>query len=267
MRKYLKAVLITALVAVAVIIASWLLLYSIFGNTWLFGGLKGVLMTLRINARPNPEGPDIKNRRAKFVAQIESAFVRLMANSDFTFSETSSHDICYDGSYSWLNLGYSNTEYAHRCTLSLTRFYGFNGNFRDKMIEFEQRVIAEGWNSPANAAYNPDKPMESYMRSYYDSPNSLYRRLLREGSMRATVDSVAGPIGYHSAQFQMLIRWAERTSQYADSLNSWVRSHGGAGKRFFDKSDLHDGYEVLKKVTQDHQYVLAVTINGHYFED
>jgi hypothetical protein len=82
-----------------------------------------------------------------------------MANTEFVAYETSSQDICYDGTHNQTRVD----EFAHRCTLRLTRFYGFDDSFRDKMIEFEHRVLAAGWDRG-----RWDGPMENYMTNYYD---------------------------------------------------------------------------------------------------
>ena len=252
MRRYLKVVLITA----AIIIATAPLLALAFVYVGLHGGIRGTILSLK--PRPNLERADIKETRTKLRAEIESAFVHIMAHSEFIAYETSSQDICHDGTHNTLRVD----QFAHRCTLRLTRFYGFDDSFRDKMIEFEHRVLSEGWNVGRWGG-----SMENLMTNYYD-----VRHLRNNPSM--AVDFVLRPHGYYSdsGQLTMRIEWAERASQRngvgVNSLN--VVQTGFTTSfppPFFRQLKLHEGHEVLAKVTRDHKYVLAVAIYGHYFQD
>jgi len=248
MRRYLNVVLITAAIMIVTApILAWAFLYVGFR-----GGIRGTILSLK--PRPNLERDDIKERRSKLRVEIDSAFVEVMANTEFVAYETSSQDICYDGTHNQTRVD----EFAHRCTLRLTRFYGFDDSFRDKMIEFEHRVLAAGWDRG-----RWDGPMENYMTNYYD-----VRHLRNNPSM--AVDFVARPRGYHSdsGKLQMKIAWAERASQRngvgVNSLNVVQRYFTVP---FFEQLNLREGNEVLEQVTRVHKYVLDVAIHGNYFRD
>jgi hypothetical protein len=252
MRRYIMAALITAaIVIVATPLLGLALIYVGF-----HGGIRGAILSL--TPRPNLERDDIKGKRAKLRAEIESAFVEVMANTEFVAYETSSHDICYDGTHTSVRVD----QFAHRCTLRLTRFYGFDDSFRDKMVDFERRVLAGGWDFPRWGGW----PMEGYMKNYYD-----VRHLRKNPSM--AVDFVARPGEYHfdDGKLAMRIAWAERASQRdgvgANSLYAVQRSSSSLTPKFLEQSNVHDADEVIERVTRDRRYVLAVAIYGHYFED
>jgi len=252
MRRYLKVVLITA----AIMIVTAPLLALAFLYVAFHGGIKGTFLSLK--PRPNLERADIKERRSKLRAEIESAFAHIMDKSDFIVFETASYDACYKGTHT----SPMPDNFAHRCTLRLTHFYGFDDPFRDKMIEFEHRVLSEGWNVGRWGG-----SMENLMKNYYDV------RHLRNNPTMA-VDFVLRPNGYYSdnGQLTMRIEWAERESKRdgvgVNSLN--VAQTGFTTSfqpPFFRQLKLHEGNEILAKVTRDHKYVLAVAIYGHYFQD
>jgi hypothetical protein len=256
MRKYLKIALITAVI----IIVIGPLLALAFLYVGLHGGLRGAMLSLK--PRPDLERADIKGKREKLRAEIESAFVRVMGNTEFIAREASSYDVCYDGVHTWTMVD----EYAHRCTLRLTRFYGFDDSFRDKMIAFEHRILAAGWDQGRTFRFKSGYPMEYYMTNYYDVRHGRHPTVAD-----VPVQVVARPLGYHSdsARLQMEIVWAEQEARSngiaVNALNLVQRS--SAYVKFFEQLDLREGSEVLAEVTRGHKYVLALAISGHYVDD
>jgi len=134
------------------------------------GGICGTI--LRMKPRPNLESPGIKRDKAGLEADLDDAFQRVVANMDFAHYGESKHDICNSGENNFMR----SQGYAHRCTLQVTRFYGFDGDFRQRMIDFEKGIIAAGWhfglgNGDGRSRF-PSDSMEDYMLSYYDArPN------------------------------------------------------------------------------------------------
>jgi hypothetical protein len=89
----------------------------------------------------------------------------------------------------------------------------------------------------------PPDTMEFYIKNYYDArPN-------------VTVERIPKPIYYSDvAKLAMTIEWAERATRDRD-LSPYL------------DSNLLAHLDVLRRVTQVHQYILEVGIYGHYFED
>jgi hypothetical protein len=187
-----------------------------------------------------------------------------MANAEFMAYEVSSQDQCYDATYGLLPYdGYAgmrprfnahDDDYAHRCTLHVTRFYGFDDSFRDKMVDFERRLLAAGWNIPIYSG----ESIEFYMTHYYDTrlPNT-------------TVDRVPRPTRYYSDSAQLMIRiaWTERGSQTGALALTGMQYVNESVFPFFRQGDFHEERQVFSKVTRDHKYVLAMSIEGHYFQN
>ena len=59
------------------------------------GGIKGTYLSLK--PRPNLERADIKEKRTKVRAEIETVFANIMDKSDFIAVDTAVHDVCYKG--------------------------------------------------------------------------------------------------------------------------------------------------------------------------
>ena len=101
------------------------------------------------------------------------------------------------------------------------------------------------------------------MKHYYDTRE-------RRNNPSMAVDFVAHPAGYHSdtAQLQMRFAWAERESKRDGvGVNSLYVVQRYSTVPFFQQLNLRDGNEVLEQVTRNHKYILAVAIDGHYFQD
>jgi hypothetical protein len=243
MRKYRTASLILlAVVSLPLLVIAYL--YIMING--------GIANTIR-NLRPGPDLADaaLKSDRTKLAAEIDSAFQSVVANPSFTYYATSTHDRCYSGQ----NNFHMTEGFAHRCALRLTRFYGFDGDFRQGMIDFEKRSLAAGWKLGRNYSTIPSEQNMAYMMiHYYDvRPN-------------VTVDQIARPLGYNRGNLVLVVGWAERTTKYFDSLAAIQRMDLG-GLASYDQTSFQSGNEFFRSATQDHRYILGVAIDGHYFEN
>jgi hypothetical protein len=247
MRK--PATWVIVLVGIAVVLP---LLAVAFFYVALNGGVYGTILNMK--PRPDPDSPGINRDRAKLEADIDAAFQRVVANTDLAYYETSKDDACYDG----VNNFKISDGYAHRCRLRVTRFYGFDGDFRQKMIDFEKGIIAAGWHfelGNGDGRYtHPSDSMESYMLVYYDT------------RPYGTVDHVAGPLGYSKGAFDLRIKWAERNTTDRRSLKD-LQSVTENMTRYYKQQSLQDVDDLFRRVTRDHRYVLAIAIEGNYFEN
>jgi hypothetical protein len=235
----------------AVVVALPLLAVMSF-YVFLNGGIYGTILTMK--PRPNLESPGIKRDRARLEADLEGAFQRIGADMDFTHHEESKHDVCYRGENNFMR----SEGYANRCTLQVTRFYGFDGDFRQKMIDFEKGIIAAGWHfglGNGDGRYSfPSDSMEDYMLHYYDArPN-------------VTVDQIAGPLGYSKGPFDLRIKWAERNTTQRLSLKLLQNATENPGG-FYDDRNFQNIDDLFRRMTRDHRYVLAIAIKGNYFEN
>ena len=154
------------MIVLGAVVVALPLLAVMFFYVFLNGGIYGTILTMK--PRPNLESPGTKRDRARLEADLDGAFQRVSANMDFARYEESKHDVCYSGENSFMR----SEGYANRCTLQVTRFYGFDGDFRQKMIDFEKRIIVAGrhfglGNGDGRDCF-PNNSMEYYMLNYYD---------------------------------------------------------------------------------------------------
>jgi hypothetical protein len=237
-----------ALIILAAIVAVPFLAYGAF--ILLLNG--GIANTIR-NLKPEPimERASIKSARDELTGNIDSALHLIGANNEFIAFATAKDDRCYKGQNN-----YKVTQgYAHRCTLRLTRYYGFDGDFRQMMLDFEKTLLKLGWKAGLS-----DDPiarmqnMEYMMTNYYDR---------RPG---VSVDSIPAPSGYNARGLTLELGWADRQTKNLFRLehSQHVPFHAG---HLYQRPELVNVDEAFQKAVLDTRYVIAVAVYGHYFEN
>lgn len=231
----------------AIGLLAFLVSLPLFGAAWFFIGMSGGIYSIILNmkSRPTLDSPDLRRNRTKLEAQIDGDFGRAVPNEGVVHYETSLQDSCYDGTNNWKR----RDGFAHRCTLRATRFFGFDGDFRKAMLDFETGLFAAGWHFNIH-------DMEWTLTNYYDAVTRNFH----------TVDYIPNPYPYYKGGLALEIRWAERDSQRLLDLKN-IQAHGMGENNFYDQRKLTDAADVFRKVTQDHRYILAIAISGHYFEN
>ena len=183
---------------------------------------------------------------------IDAALDAIGTANDFIPYATAMDDECYDGQHNFQVV----TEYAHRCSLRLTRFFGFDGDFRQKMINFEKYVITTGWNHGYIDFYSKSASrtgnMEYIMINYYDK------------APHRSLEFIPTPGGYHNSKLIMGIAWAEKSSTTISNFDySQKDTRGG----FYNNRSFVNVREVFDNATREHRYLISVAIWGNYFEN
>ena len=233
-----------------------LILFSsvlVVGAAWFYvamnDGIYSIISSMR--SRPDLDSPDLRRSRARLAEQIDADFSRAIGNQGYAGYQTSTQDTCYDGTNNWKH----QDGFAHRCTLRLTYFYGFDGDFRKTMLDLKKGLLAAGWqynihgmewsltnNSAVAQDRTTDRPPNQY-------PDYIYP--------------------YYKGGLTLDIAWAERGSTSLFHLKNIQAPGMGliSGNNFYDRRKLLDVSDVFQEVTRDHTYILAVAIIGHYFEN
>jgi len=226
-----------------------LLSVPLFGTALIFiamsGGVHGIILSMK--SRPDLDSPDLKRNRAALEERIGADFSRAIPSEGLVHYEASTQDACYDGANNWKHVD----GFAHRCTLRVTNFYGFDGDFRKTMLDFEKRLLSAGWHSNIH-------DMEWTLTQYDAVALSL-----------RTVDRLPNPYPYYKDGFTLDICWAERGSRilfYLKNIQAhdmgWIKENN-----FYDQRKLIDAGDIFREVTRDHRYILGIAISGYYFEN
>jgi hypothetical protein len=227
----------------------FLLSLPVFGAAWVYVAMNGGIYSIILNmkSRPDLDSPDLTRSRTRLEEQISTDFSRAIPSEGFVHYATSTQDACYDGANNWKH----QDGFAHRCTLRVANFYGLDGDFRKTMLDFEKGLLAAGWRFNIHDM--------TWTLAHYDVVTQNHQ----------TVDHLPNPYPYYKGGFTLDICWAERgSSRLFDLKNIQAHNMGWVSENnFYDQRKLTDASDVFRKVTQDHRYILAIAISGHYFEN
>lgn len=252
-RKWKKIVVIAVFIVIAIPFLGYLLLVISFS-----GGISGVISDLK--SAPNPESSNLVSKRNAARNSINSSFTELDSKIGFTSYAVATHDRCYEGQNNWK----VHDGYAHRCTYRVTKFYGFNGDFRQKIINFEQQIMNSGW----KPAYSSGFPIKEIMEQYYDKyygPDKTTPRNFPEGYL---VSSLPTPTsGYLKDKNVLEVEYAEKATEDLFQIEYAQNVSRDTLIETYDKKDFQDINLIFQKITQEDKFILVISIQEDYFEN
>jgi hypothetical protein len=210
------------------------------------GGIGGLISNLK--PAPNPNSSAMNAKREAVTAEINQSFDELQNILHYNYYETATHDYCSRGDNNYKR----SDGYAYRCSLRITKFYGFNGDFRQQMINFEQKIINIGWNPPS---YRPDNPCEKMLEEYYDSyPGKLVS------------DLPSSDCSYEIDGLSQESKLAEQETSSFILQNAIQKVSGGSYDEIYDEKNFQDSSLVIKMITDIDRFVLIISIQKNYFQ-
>jgi hypothetical protein len=246
-----KAIVISSLVLTVVAIPP-LFLY-VYLPFVLSGGIEG--MRKRRIPAPDLKNPTIINRRTSMKNDIEATFKVLDTVPGFTRYAIATHDQCYQGEANWKIVD----SYAHRCEFRATHFYGFNGDFQAQMIKFEMLLNHHGWTSPDHSS------IQRILTDY----NDLHRgyRVPAVRMRKHLVSDLPTPGPYRQNGLTMVVGYAEKETDDLIRLDLIQKIYTSLGTTTNNVQELQDVKAVFGEITRSCRYVLAISIDGTYFEN
>jgi hypothetical protein len=211
------------------------------------GGIDGLISNLK--PAPNPNSSAMNATREAATTEINQSFDELQNILHYNYYEMATHDICSKGSSSWKR----SDGYAYRCSLRITKFYGFNGDFRQQMIGFEQKIISIGWTPPS---YSPDNPCKKMLEEYYDPyPGKL-------------VSDLPGfDCSYKKDGLSLEPAFAEKETRSFILQNAVQKVSGHSYDEIYDEKNFQDSSLVTKMITSTDGFVLIISIQKNYFQN
>lgn len=211
------------------------------------GGINGLISNLK--PAPNPNSSAMNAKREAVTAEINQSFEELQNILHYAYYETATHDYCSRGDNNYKR----SDGYAYRCSLRITIFFGFNGDFRQQMIDFEQKIISIGWVPPS---YGPDNPCEKMLEEHYDPyPGKL-------------VSDLPGfDCSYEKDGLSLEPEFAEKETRSFILQNAVQKVSGGSYDEIYDEKNFQDSSLVTKMITDTDRFVLIISIQKNYFQN
>jgi hypothetical protein len=139
------------------------------------------------------------------------------------------------------------TGVAQRCEYGMSRIYGFDGDFRQKMIDLEDKILSFGWKTDSINKREVKYIMEEYYDKYYGKEPPPYN--FPGGYF---VSSLPKPAGWIRGREKIGLTYVERAT--AQSKDKW------------DETTMRVSPS-LRDVLAKHEYALTMTIRGLYFRN
>ncbi len=254
--EYNKKKLNIKIIIGTVVILAILIPLSLFAYVYISfsGGIKGVIN--EFTPAPNPQSASLNNKRSHAKESINSSFANIQKITSFDYFATSVHDRCDKGQYNYK----VKDNYTYRCTVRITKYYGFNGDFPSEIIGFENKIINDGW-KPAYTGKHPIKEIiDEYYNKVRDNPNNYHDSTL--------VSGLPTPYsGYKKEDNALFVEYAERDSTDLSGLDFTQNVAFGTLDVIHDKKEFQNIPQVFGQITKKDKYVLAVSIQQDYFSN
>lgn len=252
-KKWKKILIITSLIIIVIPLIGYLLLVISFS-----GGINGIISGLK--SAPDPKSAAITEKRNSIKNDIDTEFDQLEKSFISSQMKDSTYDNCYKGQNNWK----VHEGYAHRCDYRVTRYYGFNGDFRQKMLELEQVLFRLKW-QPSNGTSNQ---LSYYIKNYYDQyygdknpqVSANFGGTYLVSSLPTVID------GYSKNGIGIDIAYGEKDSKD----NYGLETAPGFSKRgfpFFENKDFIDVKSAIAEINKNDKYVVAISFEKNYFQN
>jgi hypothetical protein len=250
--RWKRIVILIALIIVAIPILGYLLLVISFS-----GGIDGVLSDLK--SAPDPKSSKVTAKRNISIEDIEREFSHVEEASNLTSHTSSTYDNCYKGQNNWK----VKEGYAHRCDYRITRYYGFSGDFRITMLEFDKDIKAIGWQTTSDRS-GLSYVINNYYDQYYGNKDAQVNSNFGGTYLVSDMPKVYG--GYTTNGISMSMAYVERSTKDLYDLES-AQGFSMQGFPFYQDKQFKDIKTVFNEITSNNTFVLAISLQKNYFEN
>lgn len=221
------------------------------------GGIDTIISDLK--PAPNPKSSSVSAKRNSAKSDIEAAFSQLGQATGLSAHTSATYDHCYEGENNWKR----KDGYAHRCDYRVTKYYGFNGDFRQTMLDLEQQLFKQQWQ-----VLSDTNQLSFYIENYYDQYYGSKDRqaIVSFGDTYLVSDMPMVINGYAKNGMVMDVAYAEKDSvemRWIERLQTGI----GGGSSTYEQRDFVDVKAVFAEIAKANKYVLAVSLQKNYFEN
>lgn len=127
--------------------AAGLCLLANFYISFGYGGLQGFISELK----PPPDETMLKELRTDTQNEISRAQMELGQIPGLAFYEKTYSDMCAKGEHGWKR----SDSFAYACAYRSTFYYGTNRDYRELLLELEQKLADGGWDREGRSPLQP----------------------------------------------------------------------------------------------------------------
>ncbi len=221
------------------------------------GGADGLWRNMKPNVDPN--NSKVVIARNTTVTDINNSFSEINKLGYLKEYTTSFYDRCHRGESNWKRTD----GYASQCAYKITSYYGFNGDFKQTILNFEKDINKLGW----TATYTDrdgNQPMQ-YLADVYDKSYGTKRL---NGTGVYDVSNLPSSVARYSKNDQTIqIEFVEKSTTDFGDIEYAQRETSGIAGTTYEKQNLPSLPELLKNITNENRYGIVIAITKKYFEN
>ena len=225
------------LIGLIVLVSLPLLAYA-----WVYVAFSGGMTSIILNHRAGPDlnDPALATARKKVEANIDLALKDIESKAPFTLYATSKHDRCYRGDNNWKH----QEGFASRCQVRVARFYGLDGDLRERITALEDALLNDKWTS--------------YEYTTWQSVGG--------SELKQVVDNVRNPPLYKKYDVFVDVQFIDQRQSAVSDLEHFQSAYSRLPP-IYETKELQDAEIIVKKIYSDHTYIFALGLYGYYFEN
>ncbi|MGI8425335.1 MAG: hypothetical protein ACR2M4_01800 [Actinomycetota bacterium] len=226
----------------AVIIVISLIAFLVFA-AWIYmsGGFSGWISNLKSSPSPS----ELRDESRAAMARLAKDLKRIESNG-LVFFDEARHDYCYEG----LNDFKVQSDYSNRCDVRITRYYGFNGEFRPTIQKLESHIGKLGWSA--------ESLLDRTLALYFD-------RYVEAGKPRLVSDL---PTRRFSKKDLLLdMEYGQKETKFLTELRYAQNVKGASLHETFEKKKSVDADSLFLEILKDYEFVLAISVQARYFDN
>ena len=201
---------------------------------------------------PDATSEAVAAARVDAVAVADRALDEVVEKLGGTVVGRASDDACYQGQNNWK----VDDGYGHRCTVRRAVIVSFDGDFRQRIAAFDERLFDAGWRCYSDPCH---ETLTSLLREYWDSRAAQY------GDATFPISSLPTPSSYDRDGLELQFNYAGADPSGRSSLQDWHRRRRGGVFESYERSRPLDVAAVLAR-GESFAYLVALAVERDYFE-
>ncbi len=203
---------------------------------------------------PNANGSEISALRQKASDTIQKQINAIDLNGAMVSYASADYDYCYK----WYR-NFDGASSSGGCQYFVERYYGFDGNLRQQLLALHSTLTAAGWQTTEYDSDLQRTVNDSYDRYYgTDAGYGLYNRRYTASDLLST--------DYRQGDYKLTLEFAEADINKYALKTFGIQSDVHSASAYYERNGLVSDYPaLLKRVTSEHTYVMAIKFHTTYF--
>lgn len=201
---------------------------------------------------PDATSATVAGARAEAAAGADRGLDDLVEKLGGVVVGRASDDACYRGQNNWK----VHDGYDHRCTIRRGVVVGFDGDFRQRIAAFDERLFDAGWLCYAKPC---DETLTSLLREYWSFRAAEY------GGESFPISSLPSLVPYERQGLFLEIDYVGADPTGRGSLERFHRRQRGGVFASYERSRPLDVPAVLARA-ESFAYLVALAVERDYFE-